>query len=490
VSFLDDPRQAYTYPDINRNQLAMATLKGSHFVTDDVLIGGTAYLRRYRNGNVSSNVNDNFGAVDPATGAVDDVQALNDRSSIDQTSYGLGLQVTLSQPLAGRRNQFVFGAGGDFGRATFTQDAQPAQFDASRAAVATGEFEPETAAKTTTRNLAVYVMDTLTLAERWTLTASGRYNDARVSIRDQSGSNPDLDGDHSFRRFNPALGLNFNPSAEVTAYASYNEGMRAPTAIELTCADPAAPCKLPNSFLADPPLQQVVARTIEIGARGKRGDTSWSAAIYRTDLSDDIQFVSSGGAINAGFFQNVGKTRRQGLELTVGTKWGPFGVTARYSLIDATYRTGFVSHSPANSSADANGDIAVESGDHVPGIPRQSLRVRLDLEASTALSLGANVVANSSIYLRGDENNQDVHGTVPGYALLNLDARYRLARNVELFARIDNVFDRRYANFGILGENVFANPTRTFDPANPLAEPFLGPGAPRGAGFGLRWEWQ
>ena len=81
-------------------------------------------------------------------------------------------------------------------------------------------------------------MDTFTLHERWTLTASGRYNDARVGIRDQSGTSPALDGDHEFRRFNPALGLNFNPTAGLTTYASYNEGMRAPTAMELTCADP------------------------------------------------------------------------------------------------------------------------------------------------------------------------------------------------------------------------------------------------------------
>jgi outer membrane receptor protein involved in Fe transport len=490
LSFMEDRRQAYTYPDVNQNRLAMLAVKGSHFLSRDLLIGGNAYLRRYRNRNLSSNVNDSFGEVDPDTGVVDDVQALNDRSVIDQTSYGAALQLTLTRPLAGRRNQLVLGTSADLGRAHFTQESQPAAFDATRGAVPTGDFAPETNARTRTRNMALYAMDTLALTERWSLTASGRYNDARVRIRDQSGSNPDLDGDHAFRRFNPALGLTFNPSAELTAYASYNEGMRAPTAMELTCADPTAPCKLPNSFLADPPLKKVVAKTVEVGARGKRGDTSWSAALYRTDLLDDIQFISSGGAVNAGYFQNVGKTRRMGLELMGATKWGPLGISARYGLIDATYRSGFVEHSPANSSANADGDIVIASGDRIASIPRHSLRLRLDLQASEALSIGANVVASSSSRLRGDENNRDVHGPVPGYAVVNFDGSYRFAKHWELFGRIDNVFNRKYSNFGILGNNVFANSTRSFDPANQIAEPFLGISAPRGAWLGLRYEWE
>jgi iron complex outermembrane recepter protein len=490
-SFFDDRTQAYTYPDVNKNQLAMLSLKGRRGVSGDMELGGNAYLRRFQNHNLSSNVNGNFGEVDPATGAVDNVQAFNDRAAIEQTSYGLSGQLTVTAPLAGRRNQFVAGASADAGRARYTQDAQPADFDASRGTVATGDFAPQTDAKTRARNVAVYAMNTLAIDERWTLTASGRFNDASISIRDQSGTNSALDGDHRFRRFNPALGLTFNPAPGFTAYASYNEGMRAPTAAELTCADPAAPCKLPNAFLADPPLKKVVAKTFELGARGRADDTSWSAAVYRTELTDDIQFVSSGGAaVNAGYFRNVGKTQRQGLEVTGSTKWGRLGLLARYSLIEAKFKTGFVENSPANSAADANGDISVASGSRIPGIPRQSMRVRLDWEATDAVSLGANVVINSGNQLRGDESNQDVNGKVRGYGVLNLDARWKVANGLELFGRADNVFNRRYANFGVLGLNAFANATKTFDPAHAVAEPFYGLGAPRGAWVGLRYEWE
>ncbi len=116
--------------------------------------------------------------------------------------------------------------------------------------------------------------------------------------------------------------------------------------------------------------------------------------------------------------------------------------------------------------------------------------MRLDFVASEALTFGANLVAISSIRARGDESNQDAHGVVPGYAVVNLDGAWRFAKDWELFARVDNVFNRDYANFGILGFNVFPNDDRTFDPSNQVAEPFLGLGAPRGAWIGLRYEWK
>ena len=488
LSFLDDRSQAYTYPDTNRNQLAMLAVKGSHFIGTDVLIGGSAYLRRYLNRNLSSNVNDDFDPTAPAS--PDNPQALNDRAAISQTSYGYGLQLTWSQPPAGRKNQLVLGTSGDFGRAAYTQEAQPADFTPSRGTVGTGEFALRTDARTRTGNLAVYAMDSFSLTPRWTLTGSGRFNHATVSIRDHSGVDPQLDGNHGFNRFNPAMGLTFNPNANTTAYASYNEGMRAPTAMELTCANPAAPCKLPNSFLADPPLKMVVARTVELGARGKRNDLTWSAAIYRTELRDDIQFISSGGAINAGYFQNVGRTLREGVELTAGTKFGSLSVVARYSFINATYGTGFVEHAPANSSADGSGDIQVRSGDRIPGIPRQTLRLRLDYDVNHAASLGSSVLASASSRSRGDENGLDVNGSVPGYAVINVDGRYRLAKRTELFARVNNLFDSQYANFGLLGRNVFTGPGRSSAPASGANEPFRGLGAPRGVWVGVRQEWE
>jgi outer membrane receptor protein involved in Fe transport len=312
-----------------------------------------------------------------------------------------------------------------------------------------------------------------------------------VKIEDLTGTAPLLNAEHSFARFNPALGINFTPGARLTAYAAYNEGMRAPTPIELACADPAAPCKLPNNFLADPDLKKVVSRTAEMGFRGKLAhETQWSAAIYRTELTDDIQFISSGGAaVNAGFFQNVGKTRRDGLELAMSTKWSALTASVRYSYVNATFESPFAVNSPSNSTAAADGAIEVRPGDRIPGIPRQSLKLRLQYDFGAQAALGTNIIANSSVFARGDENNQDVHGRVPGYVVVNLDGRYTVAKGWDLYARAVNIFDRRYSNFGVLGQNFFAGPGRTFDGVNPINEQFRGPGTPRGAWVGLRYQW-
>ena len=491
MSFSDNIRQAYTFPDQNKNKLSLLTVKGSHFVNDQILLGGNLYYRQYKNQSVSSNVNGNFGETDPVTGLPNTVQATNDRSVIDQDSYGLGLQLTHLGDLAGKNNQLVVGASADLGQARFTQEAQNAEFTANRGAVGVGDFALNTSAKTSNRYCGIFFTDTLTLVERWTLTLSGRYNLAKIKISDETGSAPGLNGEHSFSRFNPAVGINFNPTPKLTAYVAYNEGMRAPTPIELTCANPDAPCKLPNNFLSDPSLKKVVSKTVEIGARGKAGESlTWSASLYRTALNDDIQFISSQGAgANTGFFQNVGNTQRQGVELAAGNKWGPLGISARYSYIDATYQSSFTENSRVNSNADSSGNIPVSTGNQIPGIPRHTFKVRLDYDVSEQWSIGMNALYNSNSYARGDENNRDARGKVPGYTVVNLDSRYKFTNNLEMFARVNNLFNREYANFGILGRNFFAGPNRTFDGDNPANEQFRGYGAPRGAWIGLRYSW-
>lgn len=484
-SFSSQIRQAYTYPDQNKNRLNFLNIKGSHLLNDKMFLDGNVYVRQYRNQNISSNVNGNYDGVS------DLVQATNDRSTIDQNSYGLGLQLTYLGEVAGKKHQMVAGASADLGTARFSQEAQDAVFTVNRNTIGTSGFALNTLAATDSRYYGVYLNDTLTLDERWALSLSGRYNLADIKISDQSGTAPGLNGDHAFSRLNPAVGLNFNPTSTFTAYAAYNEGMRAPTPIELTCANPAAPCKLPNNFLSDPPLQMVVAKTLEVGMRGKQARAfSWSAALFRTELRDDIQFISSlGSGSNTGYFQNVGNSLRQGLELTASKQWGPFSLSLRYGYLDATYQSAFTSRSPANTSADSGGNIQVRPGHQIPGIPRHTLKLRLEHAVNSQWSLGMSLLGASGIFARGDENNQDANGQVAGYAVVNLDTRLRFSKRIELFARINNVFDRSYANFGTLGRNVFTGANNSFDGLNPRNEQFLGYGAPRGAWIGLRYHW-
>jgi len=164
--------------------------------------------------------------------------------------------------------------------------------------------------------------------------------------------------------------------------------------------------------------------------------------------------------------------------------------TLRFNWTDATFRSPFAESSPSHSEADAGGAIAVQAGDRIPGIARRLLKLRAEFDATPRWTAGANLLASGSVYARGDENNRDLHGRVPGYAVLNLDTRVRIGKVLELFARLDNALDRRYANFGILGENVFTGPAGSFDGANPRAEQFRGHGAPRGAWAGLQYTFE
>ena len=479
--WLDMRAQAYTWPDRNKNQVAFLNARASHFLTADKLLAGNVYYRRYTNDNFSSNVNHAFvGGADP--------QAFNDRSKIETNGYGGSLQLSLLGDVGGRKNNLTFGGSADLGRTHFSQTQENADFTPDRGTVGTGVTTLQTDVDTTNDYYGLYFTDVYSFSERWHLTLSGRYNWANITIKDKTGLEPALNGDNTFKRFNPAAGLNFTPSPALTTYVSYSEGMRAPTPIELTCADPAAPCRLPNNFLADPPLEKVVAKTAEIGARGRWADRfGWSAAVYRTDLNNDILFISSGGAVNAGFFQNAGKTRRQGMELGVHGRLEKLNLAVNYGYVNAEFVSALTLNSPSNSSADINGDIQVSPGDKIPGIPAHSVKVRADYDLSDTVSLGSNVMVFSSQYARGDENNQDANGKVPGYFLVNLDARYQYTKQLSFFGRIDNLFDKEYETLGVLGQNFFNGPGRTFDASNVTDEQFRSAGAPRAVWVGVKY---
>jgi iron complex outermembrane recepter protein len=488
-SFANDIRQAYTYPDENRNRATMLSFKGSKAISSNLLMSGNAYFRHYNNRNISSNVNGNLGDDDP-------VQATNDLSTITQTQTGLGLQWVHNGNLIGLQNKLAFGVSIDQGRARYELQSQTAAFTADRGTTALSGFGPVTDAETRTRYLGAFFSNALDLSPQWTLSVAARLNRADVQIADRSGQQPELNGNHRFQGSNalrPAVGLSFNPNQTLTTYINVSQGLRAPTAMELTCADPDTPCRLPNSFLSDPALRPVLSTTWEAGARGKVGtDTTWSLATFRTSLRDDLQFINSAGNIfNAGYFQNVGSTRRQGLELGGNTRWGqarPLTLTANYNYLDATFQSAFNARSQFNSTADASGAIAVKLGDRIPNIPRHTLKLRADwafVPQSPHWRIVGQVQANSGVYARGDENNQDVNGRMPGYSVFNLQLHGEFSRDWQFFVRVDNVFNRRYNNFGVLGQNVFTGPGNSFDPASARSEQFRGYGMPRGVWVGV-----
>ncbi len=122
-----------------------------------------------------------------------------------------------------------------------------------------------------------YVTDTLDVTSLLSVTASGRYNVAKIDLTDQLGTA--LSGNSRFTHFNPALGATYQLTPDITAYAGYSTNNRAPTASEIECSDPLRPCLLPSSLAGDPPnLRQVIAHTMELGLRG-RGSSLGGPAI-------------------------------------------------------------------------------------------------------------------------------------------------------------------------------------------------------------------
>lgn len=487
LSMLGNPRQAYTWPDRTQNQLSFLTARASRFLGEDVLLSGTTYVRELRQSSFASNVN---GAFDPSAAAgPGNPEAFNARGALTQRSAGAAVQVAVRRKLGEVAHELTLGASLDGAASDFNQDQQEAAFTPDRGTLGTGGFAPTVQVGTHNRNRGLYFIEQLAPSPRWTFTLSGRYNFASVQLRDRSGARPALDGDHDFKRFNPGLGANWNPSDAVTIFAAASEGMRVPSPVELTCADPAAPCLLPNQFLADPPLKPVVAHTLEAGTRLRPNkQLRMSASVYRSVLSDDIQFVTSGPSTSAGFFQNAGNTLRQGLDLTLSARTGDVSLHVAYSALRAEFMTPFRMRSPNNSSRDAADEIAVAPGNRIPGIPAHALKLFAEWLPTQQASLGLGWTWFGGQYARGDENNQDVHGPLPGYAIVQAFARYRLDRQWELAFKIDNLFDRRYQSFGVLGENFFTGPGNSFNPGGATAEQFVAPGAPRAVWVALRYE--
>lgn len=489
-SMLSDPYQSYTWPDIQTNQMVFLTLDARHRLATRWVVTGKAYFRRVSTDVFNSNINGNFDPTQPV-GAGNEPMG-NAIEGIDQYRPGGAAQLAGHSLIGGHRNTFILGASYDPAWTNYRQFNQEA--GTSRNTFSNSPVILGTLLHAVNNYSGVYFSDTFGLTNKLFLNLAGRYNHASVTLQDRLGTA--LNGHDTYNRFDPSVGLTFNPSRKLTVYAVFNQGTRVPTPMELTCANPNAPCTLPNAFSSDPHLKAVVAKNFEIGARGELGSAvSFTASVFRTNLDNDIQFVAAGGgAVSSGYFVNVGQTRRQGVSLGVTGRAGAFGFDAHYSFVDATFQSPLVLNSPNNSTAapiecPTCTDIRVARGDRVPGIPENIVKLRATYTRGP-LTLGVDVNGQSDIYARGDENNQDVNGPVSGFVVVNLDVHYRLSSRWRAFVRIDNLFNRRYYTFGTLGENELTGPGNTFDVTGKTWRnaQFLTVGAPIGAWVGVRYS--
>jgi outer membrane receptor protein involved in Fe transport len=401
-----------------------------------------------------------------------------------QHEFGASGQITwTTSPKIGRnqvgRNQFTAGASVDRGSVDYTQTTNYAYVNPDYTLTSVPAWQdgstrmdgvPIDSAVSlhgVTPNWSVYFTDTLTLSRNVNVTVSGRYNRFTVDNTDRINPIPgpdSLDGDYIFQRFNPAIGITWSPFSTVNAYASFSQGSRAPTSIELGCANPEAPCSLPNSLSSDPPLQQVVTDTWEAGLRGKPEipllhNVSWNAGAFRTENHNDILFVAA-PQTGTGYFQNFAKTLREGLDANLDGSIGRLTWGLDWTFLSATYQSTETLDGSANNTNNLAlegypglpGVITVEPGDRIPLIPKQTGKAYVDFQATKKLAFDLDEVVNSSSYARGNENNaykaDGVYylgpGVSPGYAITNFRAHYDLTRRLQLALQIDNLFNHEY----------------------------------------------
>jgi iron complex outermembrane receptor protein len=498
----------FTVPQNNFDQLEFVALNGSYTASSTLSFQASAYYREYRQTVVNGNMTDYtactgapfIGSICQSDGATPATTAAgqlipdisqghtipigeNDFEAIRTVTVGGSAQATSTADLFGLENHFTTGATIDHSGTDFQSSAElgtinsALQVGYSGFFVATSEDTPFNATPVslgaTNDYYGFYATDTLNLTPELAVTASGRYNIAQIDLTDRLGT--DLNGQNRYSRFNPAIGATYKILDNMTAYAGYSEANRAPTASEIECSNPLIPCLLPSSLASDPPtLKQVVSHTYEVGLRGSfavpsvaPGRITWDAGLFRTDLDDDIYGIAT--SLSSGFFQNIGGTRRQGAELGLKYRDDRLSAYANYSLVDATFQSSLTLNSPSNPFQDADGNIQVRPGDHLPGIPQNRLKAGIDYRVLDSWSIGATLTYVGTQYYRGDESNQ--LSQLPDYVVVNLHSSYQLTKNLQIFVTIDNAFNEKYSTFGVLGD-----PTGVGAPGVPADGVTNGPG--------------
>jgi iron complex outermembrane receptor protein len=311
-----------------------------------------------------------------------------------------------------------------------------------------------------------------------TATAALRFDRIGHQIVDTSPDEPgNASGSPSFSAWIPAAGVSWAFASHWLVSASWTAGFRAPAFLELTCADPAAPCVGLQAGLGPDPtlssLRPVRSRSVEAGVSGSPLD-GFTATLtgFRADLRDDIYSVVAPGTTLV-YFQNIGETRRVGLELALRLERGAFDVEAGYAYTRATFRGNFVLATPRTP----DGTETVRPGAQLPLTPNHHLRLEGRARALPWLTLSAGFDYVGSQYFRGDEAN--VAPKVAPYLIFRTGAEAGW-RAWTATARVVNVLDARYETFG-----AFAPDGRA--PGRPI-EPFLTPGAPIRVVVGLRWD--
>lgn len=480
-------RQAvYTHPDQTKNRLAQLSFNFQHALDAQSSISALAYVRK----SDRDTVNGDEAEEEPALPG--DPNAAFNTTETQQTGYGVGLSyASVSGP-----HQWQVGATVDRASVGYQQYEREGFFTPGRGVIP-GDEERELSADVdgSSTSLGLYATDTWQIAPRTHLTATARYNRATVS---NQLSTVDDDTDEfeiqprerfTYNSLNPAIGLAHRLEGGPTLFANMARNNRVPTVIELGCADPEEPCRLPAGLQADPFLEQVKSTTAEIGLRWPIAPgVRFNLELYRTDNKDDILFRSTSVSGQLGYFANFPKTRNQGLDLELAATLGAFDLGLGYSLLKATYEADGVLRQGERN-------VTITPGTRIAGLPRHTLKLAGDWRVGGGFTVGADlqgytargVSGNEDGLLEDDEPDEGRRLKIPAYAIVNLRANWRPSKSWELYASVNNLFDRRYETFGALAETLFdaqgAGPDEERDAL------FVAPGTPRAVFVGLRYRY-
>ena len=313
------------------------------------------------------------------------------------------------------------------------------------------------------------------------LTIAARGDYARVPIRDlRDASN---DGTSTFTRISPRVALAYHGMHGASAYVAVSTAFRTPAPLELACADEQAPCVLPFALGDDPPLSPVTVVNYEVGGEWTPAEgLTTNLSAYDSEIRNEIVFAAS--SLTAGFFRNIPRTQRRGVELSAHAERilssGTLRAFAQYGYVSARYR------STVELASSLPNEPAVVPGDRFPLSPAHR----------TTTGVGATVVTHSAVldadirarfvssqFLRGDEAN--TQRPLPGYGVVAAHLSSRVSRYT-IALNADNLLDRRYVSFGTFAPDVRGTPDAFGEP--PIVR-FLTPGYPRTFTLALTATW-
>ncbi|GKP76035.1 TonB-dependent receptor [Klebsiella quasipneumoniae subsp. similipneumoniae] len=305
-------------------------------------------------------------------------------------------------------------------------------------------------------NVDPYLQTQWQLTDKLSLDAGVRYSSVWFDSNDYyiTPGNGDDSGDASYHKWLPAGSLKYALTDAWNVYISAGRGFETPTINELSY-------RSDNQSGLNFGLKPSTNDTVEIGSKTRIGNGLLTAALFQTDTDNEIVVDSSSGGRTS--YKNAGKTRRQGMELGLDQQFGEsWRLKAAWTWLDATYRTNVCGDASCN-------------GNRIPGIARNMGYASFGYQPEQGWYAGSDIRYMSDI-MANDENT----AKAPSWTVVGLTTGYKWSygrMDMDLFGRVDNLFDREYVGSVIVNESN----GRYYEPA---------PGRNYGIGLNLAWRFE